>query len=112
MTAVGISCIVIGVVIGTMATILAIVLFGKGNMQEQNEDAKMKLQTIGFGDWSKVALWLIVILLGLNVCQMFSMRNQTENLHKDIHKIMGVDASALINCRDRMNPRMWYPTER
>ncbi len=83
--------------------------------QKQNENAKetipltpgnttnQPIGTGGLGTWSKVALWLIVILLGINGCQMFSMRNQTENLHKDIHKIMGIRTPSLTDCQDIKN---------
>lgn len=86
--------------------------------QEQNAKEAMPLThrnttnhpigTGGFGAWSNVALWLIVIFLGLNVCLMFSMRNQTANLHKDIHKIMGLSAPNLTDCQDRINRERLY----
>lgn len=109
------------IVVTALAIVLAILVLmwclAEGRLRGDDDAAvricskRTSFSRLEFGTWSKVALWLIVILLGINVCLMVCMRNQTANLHKDIHKIMGVDASALI-CRDRMNPRMWYPTER
>lgn len=122
MKTIGFVCVVI--------ITIAVVAFGsayKEREQEQNENVKEPMPLIpedaensvqestnqpigtgGFGIWSKVALWLIVIFLGLNVCQMFSMRNQTANLHKDIHKIMGLSAPNLTDCQDRINRERLY----
>lgn len=122
MKTIGFVCVVI--------ITIAVVAFGsayKEREQEQNENVKEPMPLIpedaensvqestnqpigtgGFWIWSKVALWLIVIFLGLNVCQMFSMRNQTENLHKDIHKIMGLSAPNLTDCQDRINRERLY----
>lgn len=99
------------VVIGVVSFAVFLFVFDiLRDAQEQNEDGKETKsptshpsRTGGFGTWSKVALWLIVILLGINGCQMFSMRNQTENLHKDIHKIMGNRAPSLTDCQDIKN---------
>lgn len=113
---IGIWCAVIAVLVVSFG------LFVVDIFREQNKDIKkepqgitgegrpteLPTQTGGFGFWSKVALWLIVIFLGLNVCQMFSMRNQTENLHKDIHKIMGLSAPNLTDCQDRINRERLY----
>lgn len=122
MKTIGFVCVVI--------ITIAVVAFGsayKEREQEQNENVKEPMPLIpedaensvqestnhpigtgGFGAWSNVALWLIVIFLGLNVCLMFSMRNQTANLHKDIHKIMGLSAPNLTDCQDRINRERLY----
>lgn len=58
----------------------------------------LPIGTGGFGTWSKVALWLIVILLGINVWQNVRMKKE----------IMGVDRRDLTDIYDRMGRMRLY----
>lgn len=106
------------VVIGVVSFAVFLFVFDiLRDAQEQNKDGKetksptsehardcereltnLPSRTGGFGTWSKVALWLIVILLGINAWQNVKKKNE----------IMGDDRRNLTDIYDRMGRMKLY----